>query len=84
MADIRIIPALGAINVTGSADFRGTGASSVLFVSGSGNVGVGTTNPTSKLHVAGAIKATAITGHVLGTSTDTTRGLSILNSGMTV
>ena len=82
MADIRIIPALGAVNVTGSADFRGTGASSVLFVSGSGNVGVGTTNPTSKLHVAGAIKATAVTGHVFGTSTDTSRALSILNSGL--
>jgi len=82
MADIRIIPALGAINVTGSADFRGTGASSVLFVSGSGNVGVGTTNPISKLHVAGAIKATSVTGHVLGTSTDTSRALSILNSGL--
>jgi hypothetical protein len=82
MADIRIIPALGAINVTGSADFKGTGNSSVLFVSGSGNVGVGTTNPTSKLHVAGAIKATSVTGHVLGTSTDTSRALSILNSGL--
>jgi hypothetical protein len=83
MADIRIIPALGAVNVTGSADFRGTGASSVLFVSGSGNVGVGTTNPTSKLHIAGAIKATSVTGHVFGTSTDTSRALSILNSGLT-
>jgi len=82
MADIRIIPALGAINVTGSADFRGDSASTVLYVSGSGNVGVGTSNPISKLHVAGAIKGTATTGHVLGTSTDTSRALSILNSGL--
>jgi hypothetical protein len=82
MADIRIVPALGAINVTGSADFRGDSASTVLFVSGSGNVGVGTSNPISRLHVAGAVKATATTGHVLGTSTDTGRALSILNSGL--
>jgi len=82
MADIRIIPAQGAINVTGSADFRGDSASTVLYVSGSGNVGVGTSNPISKLHVAGAIKGTATTGHVLGTSTDTSRALSILNSGL--
>lgn len=82
MADIRIIPAIGAINVTGSADFRGTGASSVLFVSGSGNVGIGTSTPSSKLHVAGAIKATALTGHILGDGTDTSRALSILDSNL--
>ena len=82
MADIRIVPAQGAINVTGSANFKGDSASTVLFVSGSGNVGVGTSNPISKLHVAGAIKATAVTGNLLGTSTDTGRAISILNSGL--
>ena len=82
MADIRIVPALGAINVTGSANFKGDSASTVLFVSGSGNVGVGTSNPISKFHVAGAIKATAVTGNLLGTSTDTGRAISILNSGL--
>ena len=82
MADIRIVPAQGAINVTGSANFKGDSASTVLFVSGSGNVGVGTSNPISKFHVAGAIKATAVTGNLLGTSTDTGRAISILNSGL--
>jgi len=53
--DIRIIPASGEIKVTGSADFTGDGGSSVLFVSGSGNVGIGTTSPTYKLEVDGDI-----------------------------
>ena len=51
MADIRIIPSAGAINVTGSADFRGTGGSSILFLTGSGQIGAGTTNPESEFHI---------------------------------
>ena len=51
MADIRIIPSIGAINVTGSAEFRGTSNSSLLFMTGSGLIGVGTTDPDSKVHV---------------------------------
>jgi hypothetical protein len=51
MADIRITPATGVISITGSADFQGTGASSILFITGSGNVGIGTTSPASILHV---------------------------------
>lgn len=49
--DIRIIPASGEIKITGSADFTGDGGSSVLFVSGSGNVGIGTTSPSTKFEV---------------------------------
>ena len=52
MADIRITPATGVISITGSADFQGTGASSILFITGSGNVGIGTTNPTGKLTIS--------------------------------
>ena len=51
MADIRIIPSAGAINVTGSADFRGAGGSSILFLTGSGQIGAGTTNPESEFHI---------------------------------
>jgi hypothetical protein len=51
MADIRIIPSIGAINVTGSAEFRGTAGTSLLYLSGSGLIGVGTTDPQSELHV---------------------------------
>jgi len=51
MTDIRIIPAQGAINVTGSANFIGQGKSSVLFITGSGGVGLGTTDPASQFHV---------------------------------
>ena len=54
MADIRIVPAQGAINVTGSANFKGDGGSSVLFVTGSGQIGAGTTAPESELHVVGS------------------------------
>ena len=51
MADIRIIPSAGAINVTGSADFRGAGGSSILFLTGSGQIGAGTTTPESEFHI---------------------------------
>jgi len=83
MADIRIIPALGAVNVTGSADFVGTGKTSVLYVSGSGRVGVGTTDPSDTLHVDGTLRTTAVTGNRIGDGTDTTKALSILDSSMT-
>jgi hypothetical protein len=52
MADIRIIPSTGLVNVTGSINFRGTGGSTMLFMTGSsGNVGIGTTSSTYKLSV---------------------------------
>lgn len=54
MADIRIVPAQGAINVTGSANFKGDGGSSVLFVTGSGQIGAGTTVPDSEFHIVGS------------------------------
>jgi len=54
MADIRIIPSIGAINVTGSAEFRGESGTSLLYLSGSGLIGVGTTVPQSELHVVSA------------------------------
>ena len=54
MTDIRIIPGQGAINVTGSANFRGASNSSVLFITGSGGVGVGTTIPASEFHIKGS------------------------------
>jgi len=54
MTDIRIIPAQGAINVTGSVNFRGTNNSSVLFLTGSGGAGLGTTSPDSELHIVGS------------------------------
>ncbi len=54
MADIRIVPSAGAINVTGSADFRGTGGSTILYLTGSGQIGAGTTNPDSEFHIVGS------------------------------
>jgi len=54
MTDIRIIPGQGAINVTGSANFRGASNSSVLFITGSGGIGVGTTVPQSEFHIKGS------------------------------
>ena len=80
--DIRIIPASGQINVTGSADFVGTGKNSVLYVSGSDRVGVGTTDPSDTLHVDGTFRATSTTGNRIGDGTDTTKALSILDSSM--
>ena len=80
--DIRIIPSQGQINVTGSADFKGNSASSVLFVSASGEVGVNTTSPAVTLDVAGQFRASSITGNRIGDGVDTTKPLSILNSSM--
>ena len=54
MADIRIVPSAGAINVTGSADFKGTGGSTILYLTGSGQIGAGTTNPDSEFHIVGS------------------------------
>jgi len=81
--DIRIIPASGQVNVTGSADFKGTGNTSVLYVSGSGRVGVGTTDPSDPLHVDGTFRATSVTGNRIGNGTDISKALSILDTGMT-
>ena len=80
--DIRIIPSQGQINVTGSADFKGNSASSVLFVSASGEVGVNTTSPAVTLDVAGQFRASSVTGNRIGDGADTTKPLSILNSNM--
>lgn len=43
-------------------------APSALFVSGSGNVGIGTGTPTNTLQVVGGITATSITSSLLGTA----------------
>lgn len=45
-----------------------SGSSTFLFVSSSGNVGIGTTTPTNTLQVVGGITATSITSSLLGTA----------------
>ena len=43
-------------------------SSSIIFVSGSGNVGIGTSTPTNTLQVVGGVTATSFTGSLFGTS----------------
>ena len=55
-------------SVTASVDVAGTtfrlisGSSTFLFVSSSGNVGIGTTSPSTRLHTAGSTQSTAAAG----------------------
>ena len=69
MADIRIIPSTGLVNVTGSINFT-SGGSTMLFMTGSTlNVGIGTTAPVRPLHLRGSgtrmyIKAETTTNNI--------------------
>jgi hypothetical protein len=59
-----IVTQNGAIITSGSLDIR-TSGSNHLYISSSGNVGIGTTDPQSKLHVEGNISASYITSSAL-------------------
>jgi hypothetical protein len=59
-----------SVNV-GTDTFRiQSGSSTFLYISSSGNVGIGTILPTNTLQVVGGITATSFTGSLLGTSSN--------------
>lgn len=60
-----------------------TGASTRMFITSAGDVGIGTTSPTSKLTIGTGTFSAAGTG-TTGIYTDATNGLTILSDAMTI
>ena len=58
--------------MTRARDLARIANSNALTVDSSGNVGIGSTVPTSKLSVVGIVSATSFSGNVTGTATSTT------------
>jgi hypothetical protein len=56
-----------------------TGGTTRVFISSSGNVGVGTTSPTNTLQVVGGVTATSFTGSLFGTSSWAINALTASN-----
>ena len=66
-----IIGGLDLPGLTGNLTFQtrtGNALTTKMFISSSGNVGIGTTSPSTALHVVGAVSASAFTGSLFGTA----------------
>jgi len=55
-------------NLNQSLSFGANNVNNVLYITGSGNVGIGTTSPSAKLHVQGNVSASSFTGSFLATN----------------
>jgi len=68
----------GASN-SGLFEIDSSAVNNIIYVSGSGRVGIGTNNPTNTLQVVGGVTATSFTGSLFGTSSWATNALTASN-----
>jgi hypothetical protein len=68
----------GASN-SGLFEIDSPAVNNIIYVSGSGRVGIGTNNPTNTLQVVGGVTATSFTGSLFGTSSWATNALTASN-----